>query len=55
MSAMGVDAAIVAVVGGEQHALGALVVTAVTVGVLHTVMGPDHYLPFVAMSRAARV
>ena len=25
---------------------------AVTVGCLHTLLGPDHYLPFVAMSRA---
>jgi ABC-type nickel/cobalt efflux system permease component RcnA len=29
-----------------------LVVTAASVGFLHTVLGPDHYLPFVAMSRA---
>jgi len=26
--------------------------TAVSVGMLHTLLGPDHYLPFVAMSRA---
>jgi sulfite exporter TauE/SafE len=29
-----------------------LVATAASVGVLHTVLGPDHYLPFVAMARA---
>ncbi len=29
-----------------------LVATAGSVGVLHTVLGPDHYLPFVAMARA---
>lgn len=29
-----------------------LVATAVSVGVLHTLLGPDHYLPFVAMARA---
>lgn len=27
---------------------------AVTVGCLHTLLGPDHYLPFVAMSRAGK-
>ncbi|HEX7449300.1 MAG TPA: hypothetical protein VF306_17225 [Pirellulales bacterium] len=32
--------------------LGALAITAVTLGFLHTLCGPDHYLPFVAMSRA---
>jgi nickel/cobalt transporter (NicO) family protein len=26
--------------------------TAVTIGLVHTVLGPDHYVPFVAMSRA---
>ena len=30
----------------------ALCLTAVTVGVVHTLLGPDHYMPFVAMSRA---
>jgi ABC-type nickel/cobalt efflux system permease component RcnA len=28
-----------------------LVGTAVSVGVVHTLLGPDHYLPFIAMSR----
>jgi len=28
-----------------------LLTTALSVGVLHTVLGPDHYLPFVAMAR----
>lgn len=32
--------------------LGAVAVTAVWLGFLHTLCGPDHYLPFVAMSRA---
>jgi ABC-type nickel/cobalt efflux system permease component RcnA len=27
---------------------------AATIGVVHTLLGPDHYLPFVAMSRARR-
>lgn len=31
-----------------------LLVTAATVGFVHTVLGPDHYLPFVMMSRAGR-
>lgn len=30
----------------------ALCLTAVTVGAVHTILGPDHYVPFVAMSRA---
>ena len=29
-----------------------LLFTAAAVGFLHTVMGPDHFLPFIAMSRA---
>lgn len=29
-----------------------LCLAAVTVGVVHTLLGPDHYVPFVAMSRA---
>ncbi|MFQ5411290.1 MAG: hypothetical protein ACE5EC_03305 [Phycisphaerae bacterium] len=29
-----------------------LALTAITLGFLHTLAGPDHYLPFVAMSRA---
>lgn len=28
-----------------------LVVTAATVGVLHTIVGPDHYIPFIAMAQ----
>jgi sulfite exporter TauE/SafE len=32
--------------------VAALCTTAVSVGVLHTILGPDHYVPFVAMSRA---
>lgn len=31
--------------------LGALSAAAVTIGFFHTLYGPDHYLPFVAMSR----
>ncbi|MHC4678594.1 MAG: urease accessory protein UreH domain-containing protein [Planctomycetota bacterium] len=34
--------------------LGALVVTAASLGFIHTIMGPDHYLPFVMMSWARR-
>lgn len=31
--------------------LSILVMTAFSVGFLHTILGPDHYVPFVAMSR----
>jgi nickel/cobalt transporter (NicO) family protein len=31
----------------------ALLSTAVTLGFLHTVLGPDHYLPFIVLSRAS--
>ncbi len=34
--------------------LSILVATAAMIGVLHTVMGPDHYVPFVAMAGARR-
>ncbi|MEO2045242.1 MAG: hypothetical protein ABGX16_01550 [Pirellulales bacterium] len=30
----------------------ALVTTAIFIGFVHTILGPDHYLPFVAMSKA---
>ena len=32
--------------------LSILVATAASIGVIHTLIGPDHYLPFLAMSRA---
>lgn len=32
--------------------LGALSAAAVSIGFVHTLLGPDHYVPFVAMSRA---
>ena len=31
-----------------------LMTTAASVGVLHTLLGPDHYLPFIVMSRSLR-
>ena len=34
--------------------LVALALTAASLGVLHTLLGPDHYLPFVMMGRAGR-
>ena len=34
--------------------LGALVITAASLGFIHTIIGPDHYLPFVMMSWARR-
>jgi hypothetical protein len=32
--------------------LALLLATAASIGVLHTLLGPDHYLPFVALARA---
>jgi len=34
--------------------VGILVATALTLGLVHTVIGPDHYVPFVALGRAGR-
>lgn len=34
--------------------LGILVMTAASVGFLHTILGPDHYVPFVALSRTKK-
>jgi ABC-type nickel/cobalt efflux system permease component RcnA len=38
--------------GGITFSIGALSITAAGLGFVHTLLGPDHYLPFVAMSRA---
>jgi sulfite exporter TauE/SafE len=38
----------------NETTLTALVVTALTLGTVHTAIGPDHYVPFVALSRAGR-
>ena len=38
----------------DDTTLTALLVTAGVVGFVHTVTGPDHYVPFVAMSRVGR-
>ena len=32
----------------------ALLITAVSLGLVHTLVGPDHYVPFIAMSRAGK-
>ncbi|MCB1182270.1 sulfite exporter TauE/SafE family protein [bacterium] len=34
--------------------LGILAVTAATIGFVHTITGPDHYLPFIVIGRARR-
>lgn len=34
--------------------LALLAVTAATIGFLHTILGPDHYIPFIAMSKARK-
>ena len=38
----------------NETTLTALLATAAAIGLVHTLSGPDHYLPFVAMSRAGR-
>lgn len=35
-----------------SHDIQVLTLTAASIGFLHTLLGPDHYLPFVMMSRA---
>jgi sulfite exporter TauE/SafE len=37
-----------------MNELTVLVLTAASVGMLHTLLGPDHYLPFIAMAKAGR-
>ncbi len=32
--------------------ISVLIITAITLGFVHTVIGPDHYLPFIVMSKA---
>jgi len=36
----------------ETHTLGYLLGLAAVTGLVHTLMGPDHYVPFIAMARA---
>src|SRR3989344_1331242 len=33
--------------------LSILIITAASVGFLHTIFGPDHYVPFIAMAKAS--
>ena len=35
-----------------SYSLVVLLWSAFTIGSLHTIMGPDHYIPFIAMSKA---
>lgn len=35
-----------------QTELGILIITAITIACLHTLTGPDHYIPFIALSKA---
>ncbi|MBI2447003.1 MAG: sulfite exporter TauE/SafE family protein [Candidatus Omnitrophica bacterium] len=37
-----------------NHELLILSITAVSIGFFHTLLGPDHYLPFIVMARARR-
>ena len=38
----------------SAQSLALLCGTAASIGAVHTILGPDHYVPFVAMSRAGR-
>ncbi len=35
-----------------SNELSILLITAASVGFMHTILGPDHYIPFIAMSKA---
>lgn len=35
-----------------QTELNILLATAASLGVVHTALGPDHYLPFIALSKS---
>ncbi|MCG8702436.1 MAG: sulfite exporter TauE/SafE family protein [Bacteroidales bacterium] len=35
-----------------NNEIGILIVTAASLGFVHTILGPDHYLPFIVMSKA---
>jgi nickel/cobalt exporter len=35
-----------------MNEIGILLVSAATLGVIHTLLGPDHYLPFIVLSKA---
>ncbi|MCM2269568.1 MAG: hypothetical protein NDJ75_05660, partial [Thermoanaerobaculia bacterium] len=36
----------------EPAGSAALIATAATIGVVHTLLGPDHYVPFIALARS---
>jgi ABC-type nickel/cobalt efflux system permease component RcnA len=40
--------------GLPEADLAALLILAASIGVVHTLAGPDHYVPFIAMSRTGR-
>jgi nickel/cobalt exporter len=37
-----------------MNEMSVLLVSAATLGVIHTLLGPDHYLPFIVLSRARK-
>ena len=37
-----------------NHELVILIITAISLGFFHTIVGPDHYVPFIVMSHARR-
>jgi hypothetical protein len=37
-----------------NHSVGLLAVTAASIGFFHTLLGPDHYVPFIMMSKSGK-
>ena len=37
-----------------ENSIAILSVTAITLGFVHTILGPDHYLPFIVLSEARK-
>lgn len=37
-----------------HHSLPILLLTAVSIGFIHTILGPDHYIPFIVMAKARK-
>lgn len=37
-----------------HNSLPVLLITAISIGFIHTILGPDHYIPFIVMSKAKK-
>ncbi len=37
-----------------NHEIAVITITAATIGLFHTMLGPDHYLPFIVLARARK-